>query len=60
MSDRFKISLLVTEDETFIHLTYIWNIESIRSFGLKSSRDGLMGDGIYCCRANDRNHSGSE
>jgi hypothetical protein len=49
----YKISRLEANKELFIHFTYLWNIHSIQKEGLRQSLDGLMGRGIYCCRAND-------
>jgi hypothetical protein len=51
---NYKISRLEAKNELFIHFTYLWNIQNIQKEGLRQSQDGLMGWGIYCCRADDK------
>jgi len=48
------VSKLNAVSEMFVHYTYFWYIRSIQVLGLLPSEDGHMGNGIYCCRANDQ------
>ncbi|WP_240420310.1 hypothetical protein [Paenibacillus periandrae] len=50
---NYKIGRFEANNELFIHYTYMWNITNIQKLGLRQSADGLMGRGIYCCKAVD-------
>ncbi|GKS12855.1 hypothetical protein YDYSY3_38550 [Paenibacillus chitinolyticus] len=53
MSVTYNTSFHCATEETFVHITYSWNIPCIKKYGLFASKDGLMGPAVYCCKACD-------